>query len=200
MNYISVFQRPNSLKTSDQITNVAMSVFIDNFSTFISALAVNSCFERVLETGWLIFMSKGDTMRKEMFVALGLFGGLLFGCVSSCESIDVDSADSQVFTTEQSFVEYFDTREQFVNSEMPKDSPEVLGLIELAVIEVTCSDSAGTPCEGNLLILSEDPIHSGEQEFYMAFTMGTGYVYYGPFLDDLQRILNESESIDSLKK
>lgn len=95
--------------------------------------------------------------------------------------------------------EYFATRDQFINSEMTQD-PDALGFEELANIAVTCPDSAGTPCGGNLLILSKDPIHSGNQEFYLAFTMGTGYTYFGPFTDDLQRIVDESKSIQSLEK
>jgi hypothetical protein len=115
-------------------------------------------------------------------------------------------AVATTLSTQKSLVEYFATREQFINSGMPKDNkgmnkePEVLGFKELATIEVICPDSAGTPCSGGLLILSKDLLHSGNQEFYLAFTMGTGYVYYGPFTDDLQRIVNESKSIDSLKK
>lgn len=100
--------------------------------------------------------------------------------------------------TSTSLKEYFATRDQFLNSEMTKD-PEVLGFKELANVAVTCPDSLGTPCGGNLLILSKDSIHSGNQEFYLAFTMGTGYKYYGPFTDDLQKIVDESKTIKSLE-
>jgi len=95
--------------------------------------------------------------------------------------------------------EYFETRDQFLNSEMTKD-PDALGFKELANLAVTCPDSLGTPCGGNLLILSKDSLHSGNQEFYLAFTMGTGYLYYGPFTDDLQRIVDESKAIKSLER
>ncbi|EKD33355.1 MAG: hypothetical protein ACD_76C00044G0022 [uncultured bacterium] len=101
--------------------------------------------------------------------------------------------------TQKSLEEYFATRDQFRNDGITKD-PSELGLKELANIAVTCPDSAGTPCGGNLLILSKDSLHSGSQEFYLAFTMGTGYMYYGPFMDDLQRIVNESKTIKSLER
>lgn len=125
-------------------------------------------------------------------------------------TFQMNTASTPVTTTQKSLKEYFATRNQFLNSEMPKESsgdnvgmdknPEALGFKELAQIEVTCPDSAGTPCGGDLLILSKDPIRSGNQEFYLAFTMGFGYEYYGPFTDDLQRIVNESKTIDSLAK
>ncbi len=101
--------------------------------------------------------------------------------------------------TQKSLEEYFATRDQFLNSEMTKD-PSELGFKELANVAVTCPDSLGTPCAGNLLVLSKDSIQSGNQEFYLAFTMGTGYKYYGPFTDDLQKIVDESKSIKSLER
>lgn len=102
----------------------------------------------------------------------------------------------------ESLTEYFNTREQFRNNEMQKNTygmnknknPDELGFIELASTVVTCPDSAGTPCSGEVLILSKDALHSGDQEFYLAQTAGFGHIYYGPFTDNLQRIVDESKS------
>lgn len=123
--------------------------------------------------------------------------------VSTIEGVENQVNDTGAQTT---FIKYFTTREKFLNEKMLKDSkginkePKALGFKEFATISVTCPDSAGTPCEGNLLILAKDSPHSGTQEFYLGFTMGTGYQYYGPFTDDLQRIISESKTIKSLKK
>lgn len=101
----------------------------------------------------------------------------------------------------KSLGEYFATREQFQNNGTTL-SPFKLGFREFANIAVTCPDSLGTPCGGELFIVSKDPIiHSGNQEFYLVFSMmGSDYQYYGPFTDDLQRIVNESNTTKSLER
>lgn len=117
-------------------------------------------------------------------------------------NIDIDKkvvAETTNQATQKSLKEYFATRKQFVNSGMVKN-PNELGLKELGNVVVTCPDSLGTPCGGNLLILSKNPLNSGNQEFYLAFTMGTGYTYYGLFTDDLQKLVNESKAIKSLER
>lgn len=89
---------------------------------------------------------------------------------------------------------------------MAKDSsgmnqdPKTLGFNVLASVQVTCPDSAATPCGGDVSVLSKNPVNSGNQEFYLVFTMGTGYTYYGPFTDDLQRIVTEAKATKFLSK
>lgn len=112
---------------------------------------------------------------------------------------DVTPTAETPTTKQKSLEEYFATRDQFQNSEMVKD-PDELGFKKLANVAVTCPDSLGTPCAGNLFILSKNSLTSGTQEFYLGFTMGTGYSYYGPFTDDLKRIVDESNAIKSLER
>lgn len=127
----------------------------------------------------------------------------LFNASATIKALKSQANDTD---SKKSLVNYYLNRAGFLNEKMPKDNsginkePKALGFKELATIPVTCPDSAGTPCEGNLLILAKDSPHAGTQEFYLGFTMGTGYLYYGPFTDDLQRIVSESKTIKSIKK
>jgi len=100
---------------------------------------------------------------------------------------------------QKSLIEYYKTRDQFLNSGMMKN-PEALGFKEVGKAKVACPENADGPCGFDLLILSKDTLHSGNQEFYLAQAGGAGYSYYGPFSDDLQRIVNESKTIESLKE
>ena len=99
--------------------------------------------------------------------------------------------------SEKSFVEYYTTRDQFLNNTLTK-KPEELGFIEMAKVKIACPENADGPCGGDLLVLSKESARSDNQEFYLAQAGGTGYSYYGPFTDDLQRIINESKTIHSL--
>lgn len=113
-----------------------------------------------------------------------------------------DVTTPKVATTpapKKSLVEYYKTRDQFLNGGMMKN-PEILGFKEVAKVKIVCPENADGPCGGDLFILSKDALHSGSQEFYLAQAGGAGYSYYGPFSDDLQRIVNESKTIDSLKE
>ncbi|HBU28073.1 TPA: hypothetical protein DEB00_03090 [Candidatus Uhrbacteria bacterium] len=105
-----------------------------------------------------------------------------------------DKTDAPV--TQKSLEGYFVERKAFERSDMTKN-PNEYGFKELANVPVTCPDSMGTPCAGNLLVLSLD---YGAQEFYLGFTMGTGYTYYGPFTDDLQKIVDQAKATESLER
>jgi len=100
---------------------------------------------------------------------------------------------------QKSLVEYYETRDQHLDGSMMK-APEELGFKELATVRVACPEDADGPCGFDLLILSKESLHSGQQEFYLAQAGGAGYSYYGPFTDDLERIVDESEKIESLKE
>ncbi len=144
----------------------------------------------------------GSVVLAIIITAVVVGGGVYYFQKSTPETPQATVENPAVVTTtatQKSLEEYFATRDQFLNSEMTKD-PDLLGFKELANVVVTCADSLGTPCEGNLLVLSKDSIQSGMQEFYLAFTMGTGYMYYGPFTDDLQEIVDESKTIKSLER
>lgn len=98
---------------------------------------------------------------------------------------------------QKSLEEYFATREgKFLNSGIGK-SPSAMGWEELTNVAVSCPDILGTPCNGRLLIVSKDSLHLDNQ-FYLALTLGYGYKYYGPFTDDIRRLINESKAITSL--
>lgn len=100
---------------------------------------------------------------------------------------------------QKSLVAYYETRYQFLNNSMRKN-PEELGFKEVAKVKVACPKNADGPCGFDLLILSKESVNSGIQEFYLAQAGGAGYSYYGPFSDDLKRIVDESKTIESLKE
>ena len=105
---------------------------------------------------------------------------------------------------QKSLVEYYETRVDSEtlgeNNAFLMKSPEELGFKEIAKVKIACPENADGPCGGDLLILSQEPLHSGDQEFYFAQAGGAGYTYYGPFSDDLERLVEESKTIDSLKE
>lgn len=105
---------------------------------------------------------------------------------------------------EKSLVEYYETRVNFStlgeNNSFLMKTPEELGFKEIAKVKIACPENADGPCGGDLLILSQESLHSGNQEFYFGHAGGAGYTYYGPFLDDLERLVEESKTIESLKE
>jgi hypothetical protein len=106
---------------------------------------------------------------------------------------------TKMSTTEtKTFMDYYTGRDQFLNNSMSK-TPAELGLKEIAKIEIACPEDADGPCGGSLEVVSASVLGMGNQEFYLAEEGGAGYSYYGPFMDDLQRIVSESQSIKSLK-
>jgi hypothetical protein len=106
---------------------------------------------------------------------------------------------TKMSTTEtKTFMEYYTERDQFLNNSMSK-APAELGLKEIVKVEIACPEDADGPCGGFLEIVSASILGSGNQEFYLAEEGGAGYSYYGPFTDDLQRIVSESQAIKSLK-
>lgn len=107
--------------------------------------------------------------------------------------------EAGVVNVQKSLVEYYKIRDQFLNSDMI-DSPETLGWQEIATVAVDCPVNADGPCGFDLLILSLEPLNEGQQEFYLAQAGGVRYSYYGPFFDDLTRLVNEANTIGSLKE
>ena len=99
----------------------------------------------------------------------------------------------------KTFVDYYTTRDQFLDSSMRK-TPTELDLKEIAKIEIACPENADGPCGGFLEIVSSSTLGSGNQEFYLAQEGGAGYSYYGPFTDDLNRIVNEAKQSEPLKE
>jgi hypothetical protein len=119
----------------------------------------------------------------------------------------VETQDNQ-----KSLVDYYENRIQFrANkdhfvsmgmmdaSELQIPAPKDLGLQEVGQIEIACpvAEPDGI-CGGTLLILSKEPVKSGNQEFYLSIPGGAGYDYYGPYVDDLQRLVNESKTLGSI--
>ncbi|PIR55108.1 hypothetical protein COU74_02915 [Candidatus Peregrinibacteria bacterium CG10_big_fil_rev_8_21_14_0_10_36_19] len=120
----------------------------------------------------------------------------------------IDEVETPIIKTtpapQKSLVEYYETR---VDAETLGESnsflmktPDELGLKEIAKVKIACPENADGPCGGDLLILSQESLHSGNQEFYFAQAGGAGYTYYGPFSDDLKRLVEESKTIDLLKE
>jgi len=117
------------------------------------------------------------------------------------ETPDVETPEVvAVPESEKSLSEYFETRMENASTDADflMKSPEELEFNELAVVEIECPEDADGPCGGDLLILSKEPLTSGDQEFYFAHEGGAGYTYYGPFTDDLEAIVAESTTIDAL--
>ncbi len=105
--------------------------------------------------------------------------------------------------SQKSLIEYYKTRVNYetlgTNNSFLMKAPDELGLNEIASIKIACPENADGPCGGELLILSPELLHAGNQEFYLAQEGGAGYTYYGPFLDNLEKLVIESKVIDSLK-
>ncbi len=105
---------------------------------------------------------------------------------------------------QKSLVEYYETRVDSQtlgeNKSFLMKDPDELGFKEIATVKVACPEDADGPCGFDLLIISKESLHSGRQEFYLAQAGGAGYTYYGPFSDDLKRLVEESKTIDSLKE
>ncbi len=126
------------------------------------------------------------------------------------ETTEVETTEvetTEVETTEvsqKSFVEYYETR--FDSETLGEDNsflmktPEELGFKEIAKTKIACPENPDGPCGGDLLILSKESLHSGDQEFYLEQAGGAGYTYFGPFTDDLERIVAESKLIEELKE
>lgn len=95
-----------------------------------------------------------------------------------------------------SFSEYYKTSSLYFDYPSNK-TPEELGYNILNKINVGCKSNENDPCGHYIFIISKTEIQSENQEFYLAqdsgHYYGEGYAYYGPFYDNLERILNESK-------
>ncbi|MBD3311433.1 MAG: hypothetical protein GF349_02980 [Candidatus Magasanikbacteria bacterium] len=116
---------------------------------------------------------------------------------------EVETTTANTYQTSQkSLIDYYETRVDREtlgeNDNFLMKTPDELGFKEIAKIKIECPENPDGPCGGNLLILSQKSLHSGIQEFYFAQAGGAGYTYYGPFFDDLERLVEESKSIESL--
>jgi len=105
---------------------------------------------------------------------------------------------------QKSLVEYYKTMGQYftlgVNKSFVQKDPEELGFKEIIKVKIACPANPDGPCGGYLLILSKESLHSGTQEFYLSRAGGAGYSYFGPFTDDLERLVEESKTIDALEE
>lgn len=54
-----------------------------------------------------------------------------------------------------------------------------------------CTEDADGPCGQNLGVYAEEDVQEGNQEFYFGTTAGGPMGYYGPFNDDLRRLIFE---------
>jgi len=120
--------------------------------------------------------------------------------VEEDDALETETQISET-TPETTLLEYYKTRRdsEIGYNEMHED-PEELGLQEVARVEVACPENADGPCGFDLIILSKDSLHSGSQEFYLSEEGGAGYTYYGPFTDNLERIIEEANTIKSLNE
>ncbi len=140
---------------------------------------------------------------KNLKIAKSLSLALIVFTVAAIAGCGQSTPQEDNKTSEKSFTEYYETRFEHetlgANNEFLMKTPEELGFNELKSVKVTCPEEMDGPCGGDLLILSKEALKPGEQEFYFAQAGGAGYTYYGPFTDDLNRIIEESKTIDALK-
>lgn len=156
----------------------------------------------------------GEVILAVIITAVLVGGGVYYFLKSTTETeppVVVESTDEVetpvVETTpapQKSLVKYYETRVDVEtlgeNNSFLMKTPDELGFKEIAKVKITCPENADGPCGGDLLILSQESLHSGNQEFYFAQAGGAGYTYYGPFSDDLERLVEESKTFDSLKE
>ena len=109
---------------------------------------------------------------------------------------EITDTASALSASTKSLFEYYKTRYDFYEALMTKD-PNERGFMELAKVKVECPKNADGPCGYDLLIVSKEALHSGNQEFYLAQAGGAGYSYFGPFTDNLESLVNESKTIGS---
>lgn len=133
-----------------------------------------------------------------VIIVVIIIGGIFYFQNNTKTTKPTDTSISQ-----KSLVEYYETRINYetlgINNAFLMKAPDELGLNEITSIKIACPENADGPCGGELLILSPELLHAGNQEFYLAQEGGAGYTYYGPFLDNLENLVIESQVIDSLK-
>lgn len=112
------------------------------------------------------------------------------------EQGSVKNLEVNVPTSDKSLVEYYKSRQD--SSSSLKGKPSALGFQEVGKVKIACPKDADGPCGGDLLIVSKSAVQSGSQEFYLAQEGGAGYDYFGPFNDNLTRLVNESKTTDSI--
>ncbi len=97
-----------------------------------------------------------------------------------------------------SFGEYYKTSSLYFN-ELASESPKELGFKIITKINVGCHLNEDTPCGHYIFIISKDDLQPENQEFYLAqdkgHYYGDGYAYFGPFYDNIERIVNESKEV-----
>ncbi len=129
---------------------------------------------------------------------------ILAGCPVSESTNEETSAEMAAPVSQKSLVEYYKTQLDFHTSgednSFKRKSPEELGLKEITTVGVLCPENPDGPCGFDLIIVSKETLHSGIQEFYFAYMGGVGYNYFGPFTDDLERLVDESKYIEALKE
>ena len=139
-----------------------------------------------------------------VITALVVGGGVYYLEPESAPAILVeenDTIEKEERTPEMSLLEYYKTRrDSEIGYNDMHGTPEEMGFQEIARVEVACLENADGPCGFDLIILSEDSLHAGDQEFYLSEEGGVGYTYYGSFTDDLERIVDEANTIESLKE
>ena len=103
----------------------------------------------------------------------------------------------------KSLVEYYEMMSSSTTplvKDFVEKTPEQIGLKEIFKVKVACPPNPDGPCGSDLVIFSKEDLHPGNQEFYLASAGGAGYTYFGPFNDDLTRLMHEASLIDSLKE
>lgn len=88
----------------------------------------------------------------------------------------------------------YDTKDQnFSNIE---NNGEVEGLKEIARITVPCIENViYTKCGFDIVIYAKEALHSGNQDYYFARETDDGY--FGPFNNDLEKLINEAKAVTS---
>lgn len=99
--------------------------------------------------------------------------------------------------SKKSLLEYYEGRESLSDQDKIKTfatkNPQELGLNEISKTRIVCSNQNGTSCGGELVIFADEYLHVGEQEFYLAVLNENTYDYYGPFVDNLEAIVDEAK-------
>lgn len=132
---------------------------------------------------------------------------LLIACISTSEPSKIEPEAPVAITTpasQKSLVEYYEEMGEYFtlgeNKSFLQKTPEELGFKEMSKVKIACPPNPDGPCGGNLLIIAKESLRPGTQEFYFAIAGGAGYSYYGPFTDNLERLVDESKIIDALKE
>lgn len=99
--------------------------------------------------------------------------------------------------SKKSLLEYYERRDAWSDQKKTRNfsnrAPKEAGLNEVSRTKVVCPEDAQGACGGDLILVTEEYLHAGEQEFFFVLPGERRYDYYGPFTDNLEAIAQESK-------